>query len=188
MRRQIGLLSMAALASLASLAACKRGEPVPPSGVVGQDPAAARATAAAADSAVASGAPIVIYTTKHAVDLTLAHDTVSMGLSDSVLAKARTDMDRDTDEDTSELAQRIGGMIKRGVASALKTRVTYPISDIESARYEDGAIRFAYRNKHRFSFENVHTDNNRDVLSAFAPADAQRFVAAVNAAIRAQGK
>ena len=183
-------LGAATLIALASAGACTGRERAPASGVVGQDSASAHAMAAAADSSIAAGAPMTIRTANHAVDLTLAHDTVSMGLSDSVLAKARTDMERDAarePRDSSAFAQRLGGIIKRTVAHALTTRISYPVADLKGATYENGAIHFEYRDKHRLSFESVHTQD-RDALADFPQADAQRFVAAVNAAIRAHGR
>ena len=45
----------------------------------------------------------------------------------------------------------------------------------------NGAIRFAYHDRHALSFEDFKADN-RPVLESFDPADAKRFVAAVREA------
>ncbi|HEV2641750.1 MAG TPA: hypothetical protein VGT98_03545 [Candidatus Elarobacter sp.] len=175
MRRHSGIV---ALVVMSSLAACSRTERV-------QDTTATRGATAAGDSIVASGEPFVIHTKKSQVNLGFANDTVYMALSDSLRARARSEMDTSGSEDSSGFGRVLSSVIKKTVNRALGARVAYAVSELDGARYEDGTIRFDYRNKHRFSFESVKTDN-RDALSDFDPADAQRFVAVVNAAIRAQ--
>jgi hypothetical protein len=128
-----------------------------------------------------SGASIAIETTDGVVKLGLENDTVFMGLTDSVLTDARTNMARDTEE-TGGIASKIERFVKGEVSSALGTKLKYPLADIDSAVYSDGAIRFAYRNKRKMSFENV-TIKNRKALSSFSPDDAQRFVSTLNSAI-----
>jgi hypothetical protein len=125
---------------------------------------------------------VVIHTKDNQITLSLAHDTVSMGLSDSVLAAAREDMAKDTTE--HGLAGAFSGFIKKTVSSALRSRVTYPVQDIESAKYENGRIVFTYRQAREMKFEDVGKDNDK-ALASFAPADAQRFVQAVDSAIAA---
>ncbi len=138
--------------------------------------------AASGQSATTSGQPIVIQTVDRGIVLGLVHDTVYMGLSDSLLTKARTDMTRDR-ADTGVLGGAFAAFIKKTVGNALGTRVRYPISDIQSVRYEDGEIKFEYRNKHAMSFESI-SGHDTKALADFAPSDARRFVAAVNASLR----
>lgn len=141
---------------------------------------------AAARAGVVNTAPtggagaVVIHTTDNKVTLSLAHDTVSMGLSDSVLNEAHQEMVKDTNE--HGLAGAFSGFIKKTVSSALRSRVTYPVQDIESAKYENGSIVFTYRQKRQMTFEDVG-NKDKKALASFAPADAQRFVAAVDSAI-----
>ncbi|MGI8508769.1 MAG: hypothetical protein ACR2MQ_05545 [Gemmatimonadaceae bacterium] len=143
-------------------------------------------SSATSGASTAPGQPIVIHTTGNEMVLGLARDTVYMGLSDSLLAKTRADMTKDR-SDTGGMGGAFADMIKKTVGNALGKRVAYPIADIQSVRYDNGAIKFDYRNKHAISFENVHTEN-KQVLAAFAPDDARRFVAAVNAALRADDR
>ncbi|MGI9090186.1 MAG: hypothetical protein ACR2GG_03660 [Gemmatimonadaceae bacterium] len=138
--------------------------------------------AGATPGATAPNQSFVIHTSGNEMVLGLARDTVYMGLSDSLLAKTRADMAKDR-SDTGGMGGAFADMIKKTVGNALGKRVAYPISDIQSVRYDNGEIKFDYRNKHAISFESVHT-NNKDALAAFAPDDARRFVAAVNAALR----
>lgn len=141
----------------------------------------ASATAMTSSAIAAPDESIVIHTTGNEVLLGLANDTVYMGLSDSVLTKTRAEMKRD--RDTSGMGGAFADMIKRTVGNALGKRVTYPISDIQSVRYDKGEIKFDYRHKHTMSFESVSA-NNKKALASFAPANAERFVAAVNAALK----
>lgn len=123
---------------------------------------------------------VVIHTTDNAVTLALANDTVSMGLSDSTLNKARADMAKDTAD--KGMGGALSKLIQKTVNSALHSRIAYPVQDLESAKYENGAIVFTYRVKRKVTFDNVSSDHHK-ALQSFAPADAQRFVAAVDSAI-----
>ncbi len=134
-------------------------------------------------SAANSAGALEIHTIGKGMALGLARDTVYMGLSDSVLTSARAEMAADKD-DSSAVGSALAGMIKKQVGAALGTRVKYPISDIQSVRYENGEIKFEYRHKHAISFESVSTDSKK-ALANFKPEDARRFVSAVNAALRA---
>lgn len=128
-----------------------------------------------------SGDSLEIRTTDGAIKLGLVHDTVFMGLTDSVLAAAQNDMARDT-EAKSAIARTVERLVKKSVSSALQTRLKYPLADIDSAHYSDGAIKFAYRDRRRMAFEDVK-QNGHNALQSFAPEDAQKFVATVNSAI-----
>ncbi|MEP6691612.1 MAG: hypothetical protein ABJD07_10670 [Gemmatimonadaceae bacterium] len=125
-----------------------------------------------------------ITTTDGGVDLVLAGDSVLyMRLSDKVMSQVRQGMDEKTPKDSglgASIANMVTSSVAKGLASA---RVSYPISGIDAARYENGAIAFTYRDKHKLSFEGFKS-NHRPALESFAPADAERFVAAVNAATR----
>jgi hypothetical protein len=130
----------------------------------------------------AYGEKMVIRTTDGTMNLGLAHDTVFMGLTDSVVAAARTDMARDTEEKTSAVARTIEKFVKKSVSSALQMRLKYAVSDIDSVSYTNGSIKFKYRNKRRMGFENVDQEGHK-ALSSFQPDDAQRFVDELNNAI-----
>lgn len=150
--------------------------------VAGPSARATATTSSATSNAIAApGQPIAIHTTGNEVVLGLEHDTVYMGLSDSVLANARADMAKDK-SDTAGMGGAFADMIKKTVGNALGKRVTYPISDIQSVRYDNGDIKFQYRNKHTMTFESIDA-HNKKALAMFAPDDARRFVAAANAAL-----
>jgi hypothetical protein len=124
---------------------------------------------------------VVITTYDGNVDLGLDRDTVFMRLSDRVLTKARKGLDTQTTADG--FGAWIEKTVKGKVAEALQHRIAYPLDDIDDVRYEHGAIRFTYRDRHPLSFEELKIDK-RPVLESFTPDDARRFVAAVRAAKR----
>ncbi|MEO8945644.1 MAG: hypothetical protein ABI338_04030 [Gemmatimonadaceae bacterium] len=130
----------------------------------------------------AFGDSMVIRTTDGTMNLGLARDTVFMGLTDSVLTAARTDMARDTEETSSAIGRTIEKLVKKSVGNALQMKLRYPLADIDTVRYRDAAIEFKYRNKRRMSFENVSQSGHK-ALDSFDPGEAQRFVDFVNAAI-----
>lgn len=131
-----------------------------------------------------SGDSLVIRTTDGTMNLGLVHDTVYMGLTDSVLAVARKDMARDTEETKNAFTGTLERLVKKSVSSALQTRLKYPLADLDSATYSGGTIKFAYRNRRRIAFEDVSQKGHK-ALQEFAPTDAQQFVATLNSAIRA---
>lgn len=154
----------------------------------GDTTGAAQAVAASQPTYVNRDGGIVITTVDGGVELGLVHDTVSMGLADSVLAQVRSDIQRDSAKggrDSSPLGGALSHLITKTVTSALRTRIDYPVRDITGATYQDGAIHFTYRNEHHFSFEDVSTAH-RKALQDFNPEDARRFVAAVDSAIGVQ--
>ncbi|MEO7102831.1 MAG: hypothetical protein ABI311_05640 [Gemmatimonadaceae bacterium] len=159
-----------ATALLIWTAACQKSDRSTGSGSVSNGPARM------------SGDSIVIRTNDGAIQLGLVNDTVFMGLTDSVLAIARTDMAKDTEETKSVVAGAIERFVKKSVSSALHTRLKYALAEIDSAHYSDGGIKFAYRERRKMAFEDVK-QNNRVALNSFSPEDAQNFVSTVNDAI-----
>lgn len=154
--------------------------------------AADSAAVAVADSAVPAGdgrsaarlaADSVGITSRGGeVLLSVAHDSVSMGFSPATLEKIR----RDTD--TASAGKGIAGMIERtvksGVQSMLSKRIMVPLADVDSVRYEDGAIHFVYRDRpNGMKLEDVKVDD-RPVLESFSEPDARLFVSAVRARLR----
>lgn len=130
-----------------------------------------------------SGDSLVIQTTDGTMKLGLVHDTVFLGLTDSVLAVARTDMARDTEESSNAFARTLERYVKSKVSSALQMHLNYPLADVKGASYSNGMIKFSYRNRRKMGFEDVKRDG-RKALASFSPDDAREFVATVNSAIR----
>jgi len=191
MRNALALLTAAAL-----LTACSHRESAASADTTEADSIAAAVNSAgrvvqraAARAGVVATAPtsvpgaLSISTEDHKMTLTLAHDTVSMGLSDSVLANVKQQMAKDTTD--HGIAGAFSGFIKKTVSSALHSRVAYPVQDLQDAKYENGRIVFTYRQPREMKFEDVTVDHDKKALEMFPPADAHRFVVAVDSAIAA---
>lgn len=146
-------------------------------------------SAPASPSADSSRAEVMgITTTDGSVRLSLLRDRVSMGLSDSVLAKVRKDLDSSASKrPATGIAGSFAHMVTSTVSNAIGRRVERPLSEIDDVRYENGAIVFTFRGGKPFiGFDNVKsgsTGDSKPVLQQFAPADAERFVAATRTAL-----
>ena len=127
-----------------------------------------------------------IVTVDGAVDLALLGDTISSGLSQKNLDKVKRETDTSAVEG-SGFGASIEKMVKGTVQSAIGTRVAFPISALKDVRNDGGKIVFAWNGKSQeiFSHSNV---NGKNVLESFSPADAQGFVDAVRARMRARGQ
>jgi hypothetical protein len=148
------------------------------------DSAAKQVEAAAPVSAAprAVGDSLGITSRNGAVLLSVTHDSVAMGFSPATLAKIKTETD------TARAGSGFGAMIERTVKSSvqsmLSTRVMVPLGDIESARYEDGAIQFTYRTRPRgMKLEDIKLDKEQ-ALASFKEDDARAFVRAVEARLQ----
>ena len=130
------------------------------------------------------GRDVRITTTGNEVDLALVGDTITSGLSEQTLAKARHETDANAVQGTG-IGASIERMVKSGVQTALGTRVAIPISALNDVRYENGAIVFDWKKK-PLSFVKTNV-NGKPIMESFDPADAQRFVNAVRARKRARG-
>jgi hypothetical protein len=120
---------------------------------------------------------MLITNTDSAVDLALIGDHVIMKFSPRVAAKVRAGLDTAKVDTSSAFGSMIARTVKKSVGALLDKRIDYPLSDIESVKYQDGRIEFAYRKKHSLSFESVKVDRDRPVLASFPDSDARRFVA-----------
>jgi hypothetical protein len=143
------------------------------------DTAARQAAAPAVVEQLPAGDSVGITNRTGAVLLSVAHDSVSMGFSPATLEKIRKETD------TTSVGSGLGGMIERKVKSSvqsmLSTRVMVPVDNIESVRYEDGAIQFTYRSRPRgMKLEDIKIDKE-PVLQSFREEDARAFVKAVEA-------
>jgi hypothetical protein len=130
------------------------------------------------------GRDVRISTTGNEVDLALVGDTITSGLSEQTLAKARHETDASAVQGTG-IGASIERMVKSGVQTALGTRVAIPISALNDVRYEHGAIVFDWK-KEPLAFVKTSV-NGKPIMESFSPADAQRFVNAVRARKRARG-
>jgi len=178
-----------AIGGLLLAGACSRGSDDDARGAASRDEKPdARVTmtrSASTDRPLGAG-DVRIVTTDNGVDLALIGDSISSGLSQSALAKAREQTD--TAKVTSGgFAGDIEKMVKGSVQSAIGTRVSFPLSAVRDVRYDNGRIVFDWNGKSPGIFDHTKM-NGKPLLESFAPADAQRFVDAVRARKRATGK
>jgi hypothetical protein len=127
-----------------------------------------------------------IVTADSGVDLVLAHDSISGGLSQKTLATVRQSVDTAAVKSTG-FAGSLEKIVKSSVSSAIGHRVAVPLSEVKDVRYEGGKLQFAWNGKPPRLFENTK-ENQKPVLESFRPEDAQRFVEAVRARKRAIGQ
>ena len=181
MRTRIRLTTVGVLVIVAACSGRERGASADSAAKQVEDASAASGGQTASTPA---GDSIGIISRSGEVLLSVAHDSVSMGFSPATLEKIR----RETD--TTSTGKGLGGMIERTVKSSvqsmLSTRVMVPVDNIESVRYEDGAIRFSYRSQPRgMTFENIKIDK-QPALESFREDDARRFVSAVESRLQAR--
>jgi hypothetical protein len=117
-------------------------------------------------------------------DLVLQGDHIATRFSAKTMQKIQRETD--TAKASSGFAGSIEKMVKSTVASSLSKELRYPVSDVREARYDDASGRLVIKLKNgRQLFESSKV-NNRRVDESFAPDDARRFAAAVNARITGQ--
>jgi hypothetical protein len=115
------------------------------------------------------------------VDLMLLGDRIVVGLSDSVLAKVRSETDTSDLDADGGLGASLEKYVKSTVQNALSKRMDYPLSEIEDARYEDGRIVFDYVDGANFTMIESTKNDDTPLLASFSEEDSRRFVAAVKA-------
>lgn len=124
-----------------------------------------------------------IASTDGALVLSLVGDTVRMRLGDSATAKMRHAVDT-SGAPTSGFGGFVASTVKAAVGGAMgemaRFAVLLPVRDIKELRYENGTLHFGTADG-RLGRKGTSGD------ARFAPADAERFMAAVRARQRALG-
>lgn len=130
-----------------------------------------------------SEAVLTITSQEDAAELVLTQSSVRMKLSESVLREFRDEVAADPDVQSHGLAGRFARAVTGAVGALLSSYVEYPLYEIESLAYRDGALVFTYHKRHRPSFEDISFvlhGKRMSALAAFAPADAMTFVERFN--------
>lgn len=169
---------------LLAILSCSRRDREADQSAERSDAGTSAAAAAGAREGAAAG-DVRIVSTGAEVDLALVGDTISSGLSQQALARARPEIDSSRVSGTG-LGASIEKMVKGTVQSALGTRVAFPISALNDVRYESGRIVFDWKERPAIVFAKTSI-NGKPFLESFRPEDAQRFVSAVRARKRARG-
>ena len=126
-------------------------------------------------------APVLTITSaEHAVTLTLTDEAISMKLSDHILDEVHREIADDTDVAAPGWAGNLARFVTGSVEKMLRSSIEYPLSDIASVDYQNGAIVFTYRKMRIMTFEDVNIIVNgkrEQALASFSPENAQAFVA-----------
>lgn len=130
------------------------------------------------DSALTLGpGDVKIVNEDSSVEMAVVGQQIVVRLSDKTMDKVRRETD--TTHTDSGFGGSIERMVKRTVQSALGQQMTYPLSEIRDAKYENGAIVLEADGKQPQLLANSKF-NGRKLLDSFRPDDAKRFVDAVN--------
>ena len=130
------------------------------------------------DSALTLGpGDIKMVNEDSSVEMAVVGQQIVVRLSDKTMDKVR--QETDTTHTDSGFGGSIERMVKRTVQSALGQQMTYPLSEVRDAKYEDGTIVIDAVGKQPRLFANTKF-NGKKLLESFRPDDAKRFVDAVN--------
>lgn len=130
------------------------------------------------DSALTLGpGDVKIVNEDSSVEMAVVGQQIVVRLSDKTMEKVKEGTD--TTHTDSGFGGSIERMVKRTVQSALGQQMTYPLSEVHDAKYEDGAIVLDGGGKQPRMLANTKF-NGRKLLESFRPDDAKRFVDAVN--------
>ena len=128
---------------------------------------------------------VQIFNEDSTIDVILAGDRLSAGLSPQKLAEVRADIARSGDRDTAGIGGSIAQMVKSTVAEKLSIRAVYPLADIRDIRHEDGQLRLEWKSGKESTLlgDKIRVEGDRDA-NRFRPEDAERLIAAVRARLR----
>jgi hypothetical protein len=129
---------------------------------------------------------VQIFNEDSTVDVILAGDRLSAGLSPQKLAEVRAEIARSTEKDTSGIGGSIAQVVKKTVSDKISLRAVYPLADLRDLRYEDdGRLILEWKNGKETTLlgDNVRVDNDRD-SNKFRRDDAERLIAAVRGRLR----
>lgn len=162
--------ALAILVVVAALGACRRDSDRSPENV----------RLAGRDSALSLGpGDVAIVNTDSSVEMAVVGQNIVVRLSDKTMSRIRQETDTNAVRD-SGIGGSIERLVKSTVRSALSQQVTYPISKVNDARYENGEIKLIVDGRQPSLFTNTKVGGRR-LMESFRPDDAERFVATVNA-------
>lgn len=123
---------------------------------------------------------ILITNPDSSMQLGMVRDTVLMQFGEKTRRQLRRDLDTANIESQNGIGAAIERAVKRKVGAMLGRRLVVPLSAIDSVYLDGDRIVFDYRDRRGFNFDSMKNDD-RPVLASFRPADARRFVEAVQA-------
>lgn len=124
-------------------------------------------------------APIITITSaENAVTMSLTGSAITMKLSDAVLAEVHSEIEADRDVSAPGWASALARFVTGSVEKLLRSSIEYPLADIDSIEYREGALAFTYKKQHLVTFEDVRISVNgtrKQALACFRPDDARAF-------------
>jgi hypothetical protein len=105
--------------------------------------------------------------------------TIVLQLTDAGLKQVKKEIKSEGD---GLLSKMMHSALAGAVSQFLDHGLEYQLSDLKEARVEKGVLVFERKNGERV-FDSIEI-NDEEILATFAPAEAQRFAARVNEAIR----
>lgn len=141
-----------------------------------------RVEGAAPAAVTLAAGDVQIFNEDGSVDVILAGNRLSAGLSPAKLAEVREKIARSTDKDTAGLGGSIAAMVKQTVAEKIGIRAVYPVAAIRDMRYDNGRILIRWRDGTESTLlgDNVKVDGE-SIGKSFRREDAERLIAAVRA-------
>ncbi len=127
-----------------------------------------------------------IYSTDSSLDLVLMGDKLAAGLSPTMVAKIRHDMDSSKASD-SGLGGAIAGIVTSSVAGAIGAHAQFPLRDLRDLRFENGHFVFEWKTGRDHVLVSGTSVNGKKGSDTFGAAEAQAFIAAVHARQKALG-
>ena len=151
-------------------------------GCVDTTPAEDRPGFAARDSVLQlREGDVRIVSTDGQLELAVLGDRVLMRMSDAAVAKLRRDLDTTAVASAEGVGSWVEKKVKGTVASVLDKQMVMPAALISEASYVDGEIRIRMRGSEEpMLFPG--SGGQASTTARFAPGEAERFVAAVQAA------
>lgn len=122
---------------------------------------------------------LTIMSENNAVELILSDASVTMKLSESLLEEVRAEMRSEPEMRQDGFVGKFVRFVTSSVDKMISQTIEYPLADIASVDYANGALVFTYNKKHMLTFDAISVGAGKgreSVLSTFAEGDARAFV------------
>lgn len=126
---------------------------------------------------------LAITTTDGGMTLAVRADSIRMRIADSVRNKVAAELETDKADTGSGFSAWLARKAKSVAAKGMNVEMSVPISNVEKAAVENGAIVLTFRAGAPNPFSGTKS-NKRPLLESFSAPDAEKFVAMVQGKIR----
>jgi hypothetical protein len=129
---------------------------------------------------------VQLFNNDSSVDVILSGDRILAGLSPKTVDKVKSELGK-ADSD-SGLGGSIAGLVKKTVAGAIDTHMSYALADIRDVRYDEGRIVLEWKKGGDHPLFGDTKVNGERRGNTFRADEAQRFIEAVRARKRELGQ